>query len=762
MPDAAYSSSILTEPTEKPLTWRGQDLTASRVVDVFTRNWDMAAWRTKNVEQARDFRRKTLQNALPPSWVAKNPEVARWAKHVMAERQTIEREQIARVNAVLSTFNREALDQKKLSDDQAGACERYMNEWRQQKLDQLEMGIKGVEDGEFGLVVLPATADMGGRPDFYDHISEEAYGQLPATDRKAYQKDTADTRGRYARMNAEGHRIAHPKWDRTASGQTRKQAGSRFARDDAKSKAAHDEALDQYLLQHDASTTRLIPALDCVPIYARGTGKDRFRLIGLAERALVSVEDALEMQFGWAGMGNRQMIPRGYRDNRVTGQNGDYYLYTLYITSTDDDGIEHPLIIYCLGGYGTWGSGGSGYGGRVDDKTSVAMIDLYKTHGLTGRFWGYFGGMHTGDDDPLYRYQPWMFPFIDGILSLEGGTAALKATIGTMAYPWWNYKPDANLAALDDEALMEAGPNNTRTLRAPRVGKPGEVVTNPGDMTAQQPGQASPDAWRLQQSEVMALQQNTATSRPNDASGNAIAVSETLAQVNQAQVRGGVSDATKFAGECHLKILDQADQKFNVRWPINTTMKRAAGITAGSSSRGSTQVARFDPSWLGDGEVKNYQLSVTIPAEENLARVDLTRSLYKDRLASFADVQADRGKEDSQEVRLEIAKDMLWEDPANQLLFQQRVAEITQNRKMQQILKLQADQLMTGGKDQGLPDGIPTPILKRMGNPQQQGGGNGAAAVTSQRAGIQGGQIGTDTARQALTSQMGVQAGSAA
>lgn len=755
MPDAAYRDSVLAEPATKPITWKGQELTSTKVVEIHQRNWDMAEWRTRNISQALAFRRKELKTVLPPSWVIKNPEVAAWAVHVMAERQTIEREQIARVNAVLPTFNREALDHKKLSDDEAGDCERHMNEWCQQKLDQEEFGIKGVEDGEFGLTILPAKDDMGGRPDFYDRISEEVHKKLPHNDRKAYKKDDTDRRGRYVRMDDDGNKVPHPKWDRDKAGKKRpKDDDEGFRRDEVRSQEAHDAALDQYLLQHDASTVQLIPALDCAPIWGIGTGKERFSLQGLATRTLISIEEAMEMDLGWVGMGNRHMIPRGYRQNRSTGQNGDYYLYRLYITSKDEDGIEHPLIIYCLGGYGTWSS----TSGTANDKKSVAMIDLYKTHGLQGRFWGYYGGMRTGDDSPHHRYQPWMFPFIDSILSLEGGTTSLKATIGTMAYPWWSYKPDAKLGELDDEALMEAGPNNTRSLRAPKLGKPGEAVTNPGDLIPQTPGQVSPDAWRLQQSEVIALQQNTATSRPSDASGNAIAMSETLAQVNQAQVRKGMADATKFAGECQLKIWDAAYERWKIRWPLNTTMKRAAGLANGST-RGSTKVSRFNPAWLGDGEVKNYNLSVVIPKEENLARVDLTRSLYKDRLASFADVQSDRGKEDSFEVRLEIAKDKLWEDPVNDLLFQQRVAEITRNKKMIEILKLKADQLMTGGQEMGLPDGMPTTMLKRMGDPQQGGGGNGAAAVTSQRAGIQGGQIGTDTATQALTAQMGVQGG---
>lgn len=757
MASADYQDSVLAEPTLKPITWRGQDVTSSRVVEIFGRNWEMAAWRNANVIQARGSRRKELTVALSPTWAAKNPEVAKWAKTVMSERQTIEREQIARVNAVLPTFNREALDHKKLSDDEAGECERYMNEWRQQKLDQEEFGVKGVEDGEWGLTIVPAKDDMGGRPDFYDRITEEAYKKLPHNDRKEYQKDSGDTRGRYARMGEDGHKSPHQKWDRNAAGKSRKDAGDDFTRDDKKSEDAHTAALDQYLLQHDASTVRLIPALDCVPIYSRGTGKERFKLIAIIERSLVSIEEALEMKLGWVGMGNRAMIPRGYRENRSTGQNGDYYLYTLHTTSTDDEGIEHPLMFYCLGGYGTWSTGAAS-SGKPDDKKSVAMIDLFQTHGLSGRYFGYFGGMRTGDDEPLYRFQPWMYPFIDAILSLEGGTTALKALIGTSAYPWWNYKPDAALGALDDESLMETGADGKRVLRKPQTGRPGEVVTNPGDMIPQQPAMASPDAWRMNQSEVIALQQNTATERPNAASGNAIAMSETLAQVNQAQVRKGMSDATQFAGECHLKILDAAHERWEVDWPLNTTMKRSAGVVTGST-RGSTKVARFDPAWLGDGEVKNYKLSVVMPKEANLARIDLTRSLKLDGLATFADVQDDRGKEDSQEVRLEIAKDQLWEDPVNKILYQQRVAQITGNKKAQAILKLKADQLMGGGDDQGLPDGVPKQLLG--GNKQPQGGGgNGASSVTAQRAGIQGGQVGTATAQQALTSQMGVQAGS--
>lgn len=748
MPDKNYQNSVLVEPTEGPITWRGESITAGKIVDVFTRNWERAAWRTANVVQARDFRRKELRVKIAQSWRDKFPEVAAWAVSTLAERQTIEREQIARVNAVQATFNREALDEKKLSDDEAGECERYMNEWRTQKTDQQELGIKGVEDGEWGYTILPAKDDISGRPDFYDRVTEDALTALSPSERAAYRKDETDRRGRYARVDERGNKVPHAKWDRSRDGKTRAQAGESFTRDEARSQQAHEAALDQYLLQHEASSVRLIPALDCVPIYGRGTGKDRYVVTALIERSLISVEEAIEAGYGWTGMGNRHTIPRGYSPNRRTGQNGDYYLYSLYCTSTDAKGIEHPLILYCLGGYGTsYQNAAAGPSNKAKD--AVGFIDLYKTHGLTGRFWGYFGGMHTGDDEPYYRYQPWMFPFIEQMLSIEGTTTSIKSVIGSGAYTGFNYKPDAKLGELDDQAILEQGPNG-KTLRKPVFAKPGEIVTNAGDITPQQPAIVSPDAWRLNASEVQALQQNTSTTRPNDASGNAIAISETLAMVNQAQVRGGVRDAIIFAGECHLKILDAAYERWGIRWPLNTTMKRASGTE--TTSRGSTKVARFDPAWLGDGEVKNYKLSADYPQEENLARVDLTRSLKADGLASFADVQKDRGVENPDDVRLEILKDRLWDDPSNQLLYQQRVAQIVGNRRMQQILKLKAAQLMTGGADKGLPEGIPTKMVQSGG---QQGGG-GASSVTAQRAGIQGGQLGTATAQQELTSNMGV------
>lgn len=759
-------SALLPEPSIPPITWNGRAVTPSYITDLFARNWKLARWRTANIKRALEFRRLALRVQVDKALMKDHPELG-WVVSVMSERTTLEREQIARVVAALPRLNRESLGDLDRDDRYAEEYERYMQDWTEQNVPRKEFGVKGVEDGEYGVVILPTELDMDGEPDFYDRLDERAYKALDADKRGDYKKIAGDTKGRYGKHDASGNLLPSSKWGTNKAGQAYDEAkksgkSDTWNAEQKKLHDAHDKARDRYLLKQDAVNVRIIPALDCVAVWKRGSGKNRFELAGLIERSLISIEEAFEAEYGWLGLGNRLMTPRGFEESRSSNLTDEYYLYTAYLTSKDKDKCEHPLIISCLGmkgggGVGTWSISPTYSSGTVGDKNSVTVIDLYKTHGLTGPFWGYFGGMATGDDSPHHRFQPWMFPFIDQVMAIEGTTTQARIAVSLNATTGYSYKPDAALGDVDDETIIETGINGKRRLRPPVLAKPGQIVTNAGDITPQMTASVSPDLWRQLSDEKASLLQNTSTERPSQASGNALVQAETIASVNQVQVRDGVAAATKFAAERAAMIFNALAVKRQVFWPLATTKKPAIG-PEGKDRPGRT-VSRFDPDWLGD-EV-NFSLTASYPSEENLARIDLESKLQAMGLASFKDVQDARGKEDWFEVLIEIAKDRIRNMPESMALLDQRVAEITGNRKLLKILRLKAAQQMVDGGVPGMAAGMPAAMLNRGPQPPQgsppPGGGSpppgagapaGVGTASDSRGGIQQGQMNTARAQQ--------------
>ncbi len=96
---------------------------------------------------------------------------------------------------------------------------------------------------------------MEGCPDFFEYLDERAYDLLDEDERQSYERDEKDKRQRYVKRDAQGHKQINPRYDKG---------------NDAKSKQAHEEAVTRYLLTQDASTVRVIPALDCVGVFSRG------------------------------------------------------------------------------------------------------------------------------------------------------------------------------------------------------------------------------------------------------------------------------------------------------------------------------------------------------------------------------------------------------------------------------------------------------------------------------------------------------------
>jgi len=748
----------IPEPSGPALSFRGDPITPHLILKLWRSGMRQKQESRKRILKVRALRRKEESSLvqLSPSWVRRNPELATWVRSVLHERVTIERDLIARAGAVEPVFDCKPLGSLKRDRDYAEEKEAYLNEWRQQSVPTQTMVGKNVEDGEFGLVVLPAADDLDGMPDFYQHIEEDAYAALSDEAKRSYRRDDADRHGRYAKVDEQVRKQKNPAYDRG---------------DTQASQEAHDAAVRHYLLDKAPSNVRIIPALDCAPFFVRGKGTRRWELAALIERTLYYAEELLEGEYGWQGMGNRKLIPLAYGANGETtkltagevGLGGQFYLYTAYLLCKDRrNGCTRPVIAYTVGGQGTWDS----LSGSPDDPASVGLIDLYAQYAkpdgtcpaLDGApLWSYHGGFHTEDDDPDHYWQPALWPFYELILSLEGNATAVKAATAVNAFTGHVYRPDAQLAGVADEAIIE----QDGELRVPRVPRPGEIEAAGGEIVPFAQAQVGADAWRLLQAEQLSLQAATAVDQGPDASGHALVVGETLAKVAKRHVRDGVLEAIVSAGEKQLRILQAIYDCHGIRWPLQTVDERPAS-QPGEPEPGQ-DVAEYNPAWIGEG---TYRLKAVYPNEENLARIDLEANLKQQGLSTFGKVQAAKGESDAERVWIEVLKDKMREHPLYLERVMLGVAQGTGDKDLVATIKLLQQQQQLTQPTPGVPggtNGLPTAALKRRGNQlaQPPSGGGRPPIAAAIRGGITAGQMGTAAMQNDAMAQLQVQPGTA-
>lgn len=748
-PGADLTAPHTPEPTEGPLTYRGEQITPGLIIRLHRHGQGMMRESRNRILEARQFRRMAEDSMvrLAPEWVRLHPEAAEWVVECLEERVTLDSNMIARSGAVEPDFIREPLGFLQRDHEAAEGLESYLNEWKAEGVPFQSFIGKGTEDGQYARVTLPAHLDMDGAPDFFETLDERAYELLDDDAKKTYDEDD-DYSARQLRRSGRVKRKKYIKVEER-DGRRVKKVNPKYDKGDTdKSKEAHKEAISRYLLDKQASNTRLIPALDCAPIFDRGRGRERFELAALVERTLFYKEELLEQEYGWKGMGERRLLPRAYNADgsamsirpEEVGKSGQFYLYTAYLVCKDEDGHRRPVLAYTVGGSGTV----LGSDREPEDPNAIGLIDLFaetqytdergRTCGLEGPLWSYHGGLHGEDDDPDHFWRPYIYPFIKRIRSIEGKKTSMNATIEEVAFTGHTYKPDAALAEHAPDAVTETD----GSLIRPTVPGPGEIIPAAGDITPFQQARIGMDAWQGLASDMQALQQATMIDQlpgGDGQSGHAMLVQSTLGQVGKRQIREGALDALVRSGQDHLRIVDALYRKYDVCWPLQTIQERPVG----EETRTGYTPVEYDPEWVGEGQ---FKLKAEYPEEENLARIDLEASLADRGYGNVDRVHRAMGEPDSDRARLKADRDRLMKLPQIDLLRLERVAKKLGDRDMQKLLQLQAQQQMSKASVPGLEGGIPAAALKR-----QATGGEGAAGgstASSIRGGVQAAQVGGD------------------
>lgn len=754
-PDNGRSTAI-PEPVEPALTFRGQKPTPGLVMKLWRSGQRFNQAGRAEILKARAFRRREESSLvqLAPSWVRQHPDLSTWVRDIRHERVSLDREQVARVGAVEPEYSCEALGFTETADIYKEQRESYMEEWRVSDFGPPTQGYgeKLVEDGQFARVRIPAHLDMDGAPDFFEMLSKRAYDALDDEKKKEYQPADPSIerrRKRYVKVDKDGKKVISARFDKG---------------DDDKSKEAHDKAVQRYLLDKSASNGRIISALDCAPIWARGKGKERWELVALVERSLYEVEDLIDQEYAWVGMGDRLFRPVAYNadgtvlkiDRGEAGVGGLVYLYTAYLLCKDDEGCLKPMVYYTVGGAATSFAAG---GDAPDDPEALGVLDICdaladpktgRCKALEGRaLWSYHFGLRTGDDDADFAAQPYLSAFIPLIISIEGNKTSINAAVALTSFTGHVAKPDAALAAV--EGMTEAYLEQDGELVPGKVPKPGETVESPYDYIPFQQAQIGRDAWQQYASDVQELKLATSVDQAADASGHALVVGETIAKVSKRQIRDSILAAVIRDGEDHARIIHAIWECYGVKWPLQTVNERPVGKLG--SVRPARELVAYDPEWVGDGE---FRLKAEYPAEANLAEQDLAKADYEAGVGTFERVCKTRGIKDSDSEFVKILKDRMRNSPEYMQAMSMSIAVKRGDKTMVQILKsLQQEQRMTANGVPGLPNGIPSAALKRQGQQQAQGGG-GPSLASSQRGGIEAGQVGVASLNADAAAQLAV------
>jgi hypothetical protein len=654
--------------------------------------WERTAARFTNsrfrILLCRDIRRNEAGVSIDPTWCDGNEDVADWLEVALPDRQLLDVNLTNALATSVPKYTRAPRGSTQTDTDDADALELWGNSAIEQSVDWPTPRGLAIQEGEYGVLVLPDTAAMADVPEYMQRISTEKHAKLKDT--KGWEKDE----------DGDGWHRPNPAYERDAKGRAPDHPQYTKRSEKASSKAHNDDYID-WLANHLPWTVQFISALDCVPILVRGK-KRPWECNGLLRRTLFDEEELLARKFKWEGMGQRELIPRSFDSDSTYGQGGQIYLYEAYLMlPATDGGPPHPTIVYSVGGAATT-LGRSMSDGTESEEASV--IDLYEEYGIETKLWEYYWGCHL-QDDPDFRGMPYIWPMVPAITNLEGLLTADLAGAwknsfgGHIVVPDQNVPPAAYMEGEGAKAQM-------RTFKAPKMG---EVKLAPGLVTPFQQAMVGQGARYMEG----VLERSIRSGSPDPAtmggemgdSGRQMVVAKELMVQGKSQIRQAILDTAEFVAECVLRIATAIMRRDGVPVAVYVNDER---IVDGETKRQMSAVELKDR-WVGT----NYRLFAEFPPEANLAEVEEEASLYERGLATFDDVQKKRGNPSPMTTRVKREAEEYWKTDAGKLELMLVAAQYRGDAKRAADLEMQLDGLLQ-------PDGTPTAALapELQGMPQ--------------------------------------------
>lgn len=609
----------------------------------------------KRIIFTRDLQRGAIGVRLPATYVGRNKEL----NDVLVVSHPIKKTLPIQMTAKTSKkFEKAVIKRNALApNDGARKAATDFETWENAVCDELlpRRRVAGglIQWGELGLFFLPSPAEWLKSPDYMDTVT------------------AADGTER---------RTPRPRYNRDARGRAPDESGY-TKRDEGASSRAHREDHDAYLARRLPFVVRVESPLNCVPILARGRGREPWDTIGIVVRTLYEREELIRRQYRWPGMDNTALIPMDAGGGPY-GAYGQVYLYEAWML--DEDG--NPYISYACGGQPTT---------MADD--APALIDLKQEYGLTRLPCRYLWGNHLEDDNPDERGVPLLDPIGGAILNVEAHLTHELVYGRRTAFPGFgiDINPDLPSAAfLDDKGQLkditmpsDGGvvllPGRLAPLMAPRTGDSLRYVTQ---QLLGQVSDSTPDA--------------SVMGGGGGSSGHQDIIQNEYFEASQEMVLESCRQALEFVGECAAELACTAargewavlDGK-GVEIPVYVN----AEVTPGNDTEKTSplrKISAFKERWVGPGI---YDLTAVYPNEGNLAEIQQTAELADKGYATFDDVMEARGKTAPEVERAKIDADRWLKSEAGQLYLAQRFAAYRGQLEEAEKAKLALDGRLSGG-----------------------------------------------------------------
>lgn len=597
----------------------------------------------------------------------------------LPERQLVEQGIINNLSEYWPVYRRQAIGAPTPTKTRAaGKLERWLEGCDEEQMDHDLIWLKGGEDGEFAYVLLPDLADFHRGQSYSDEIDDKTFNKLRDDARRGWRRDgdSGTWKRPKKRYWRDGFKRPTDDYDKAHAKATRE---------------SYDDEVNT-LGGRLPWVERLISMYDCAPVLVKGRGRKRYECRGLYVRTLYDVDELMTDGWQWIGMGNRGLVPRGFKRNENShGANGQIYLYEYYfvdmVEEKDERGIEtlvtHPCVAYSVAGLGT---------ARGEDaaEDECAVIDLREHFGIDEPTWDYFYGMHTGSDDPDFIGRPILWPLLATITNLEKIVTAKNAYDFKVGFPGYVMPADPNMSEAMQKAMMDGA--DLATFEVPEAD---EIKAMPAPVVPFQAARSgdglndgiSFHSDRLQRNKP----QGDPSQKQNGASGNAMLVGEDLEQQAHRHLKECTRQVHEFAGRIRIKFGCAFARKFDIKTPVEANLERAA-----DESENARGLMEFDERWVADV----YKITSAWPKVGNLAEAQQYADFEERGLVLWEEFREKLGDEDPENSKLKRDVENYEKSPPAMLRLDRDVAQMLNDAEEAARLQAELDGLIN-------PEGVP-------------------------------------------------------
>lgn len=655
--------------------------------------------RSERIEFTAAVRNEDIVVPIPDPLIS--DEDVNFVAYIAPERKTLESHIRQTLEANEPIYQRPVFGGRESDENNADLIEAFSAGLYAQLIDFPTIIGKLTEDGEKATVLQFDLDYLLAVPSPSESITPDEYAELPEDERDDWTEVVrSGGRRSYRRYrqqfwrDADGRKPSDPYYRKLNDDGER----AEFKRNDLATRRAwreHKKAMSEGKLP---LVVRHIPALDCAPILARGTGKTRWDCQGLVIKNRFEESTLLAQGLAWVDS-TGTLVQRGYEADRTTGRYLDVYEAHLWLEN-EETGEKDPCIIYEIDGARETCREGR------DGRLGPAVINLRDQYGIDFLCVNYPFGPHSSADDPDAYGFPLAYPLLATILNLEDNRTNFNVHHRKYAYS----KPAVQIDAKVDPATYLLADGSPRPLDVNA-----DYILLPGPFGPLTPMPSPSGVRELDQMFQRALDTNTADAPQTggDASGHSLTVQGGYFKAANLHILEGARQDVEWIGTTAMRMLAALEDKHKIR----ASVYPAGDVPADAHpSLQKKAIIEFDSRWFKG----NYQLKAVYPKVGNLAEIQQEADLKERGLSTFRRVMEKKGVQSVFAERVEVAADQWWESEQGKQFL---VLEALKRRGDMERAQMLEAQMRGDMQPNGLPTAaIPPEILALQQQMQGAGG----------------------------------------